>query len=108
LESFSEKIKRLIASRKVRISEHGYDEPEEDGLSARAVVSGAADAILIEDYPNFAKGACGLFLQKDLLGEFIHVVWGISKGHDEPAVLVTAYRPDPRKWDQTFRRRLKQ
>ena len=29
----------------------------------------------------------------------------IPKGHRSPAVLVTAYRPDPRKWDENFLRR---
>jgi hypothetical protein len=27
-------------------------------------------------------------------------------GHDSPAVVVTAYRPDPTRWDTTWRRRL--
>lgn len=38
-------------------------------------------------------------------GEPIHVVWGIPAGQDSPAVLVTAYRPDPGKWDETWRGR---
>ena len=28
-----------------------------------------------------------------------------SHGYDEPAVLITAYVPDPLKWDDTFTRR---
>jgi hypothetical protein len=68
LESFSEKVRRLVSSGKVRISEHGYDELSDDGLRAREVVAGL---------------------------------------YDEPAVLVTAYRPDPKKWDRTYRMRLK-
>ena len=35
----------------------------------------------------------------------LHVVWGIPKGHDGPAVLVTAYRPDPKRWNETFTER---
>ncbi len=34
-----------------------------------------------------------------------NTVWGIPKGHDKPAVLVTAYSPDPEKWDEEFLRR---
>jgi hypothetical protein len=37
----------------------------------------------------------------------VHVVWGIPKGYDEPVVMVTAYRPDPKRWDRTYRIRLK-
>ena len=35
----------------------------------------------------------------------VHVVWGIPKGESRPAVLVTAYRPDPDLWDSDFKRR---
>ncbi len=35
----------------------------------------------------------------------VHVVWGVSKGTKTPAVIVTAYRPDPVKWTNDFRRR---
>jgi hypothetical protein len=107
LESFHDKLRRLASEGKIRISEHGYDELAEDGLSARDVVEGLADGILVEDYPEFAKGPCALFLQHDARGNPVHVVWGIPKGYDEPVVLVTAYRPDPKKWDLTYRMRLK-
>jgi hypothetical protein len=35
-------------------------------------------------------------------GRAIHVVWGIPKGFESPAVLVTAYRSDPARWDERF------
>jgi hypothetical protein len=35
----------------------------------------------------------------------IHVVWGIPRDATSPAVLVTAYRPDPERWSDDFRRR---
>jgi len=107
LNSFQDKAKKLIAQGKVRVSEHGYDELAEDELSAREVVSGFSTAILVEEYPDYAKGPCALFLQQDTEGNPVHVVWGIPKDYDEPVVLVTAYRPDPNRWDQDFRKRLK-
>jgi hypothetical protein len=108
LENFQDKVRRLVSVQKVRISEHGYDELAEDGLSAKEVIAGTSEATLIEDYREFPKGPCALFLQKDSTGAPVHVVWGIPKGYDEPVVLVTAYRPNPKNWDETFRRRLKQ
>lgn len=107
MENFQDKVRRLVSQRKVRISEHGYDELADDGLAAREVVGGVEESVLIEEYPDFAKGPCALFLQHDFSGKPVHVVWGIPKGYDEPVVLITAYRPDPKRWDRTYRKRLK-
>ena len=105
MSEFIEKVRALIRAGDVRISEHGYDELAEDGLTAREVLGGIADAVVVEEYPDYPKGPCVLLLQKDRSGVPIHVVWGIPKGHDRPVVLVTAYRPDPARWDQSLTRR---
>ena len=100
-----EQILRLIDRGDVKVSDHGYDELAADGLSARdALVSVRAGAIA-EDYPDYLKGPCVLVLQKDRQGKPIHVVWGIPKGKSSPAVLVTAYRPDPARWEPDLLRR---
>jgi len=95
-------IQQLVKNRDVRISDHGYDELANDGLTAREVISGVVDAVLLEDYPDYNKGASILVLQKTANGEAIHVVWGMPKGYKTPAVLVTAYKPDPKRWNNTF------
>jgi hypothetical protein len=105
LSQFIEKVRALIRAGDVRISEHGYDELAEDGLTAREVLIGVEEALVVEQYLNYAKGPCVLLLQRDRAGAPVHAVWGIPKGHDKPVVLVTAYRPDPGRWDQTYTRR---
>jgi hypothetical protein len=100
-----ERIRELVQEGAVRISEHGYDELSADGIFARDAVDGIAEAILIEDYPEYPKGASVLVLEIDSRNRPIHVVWGIPKGHTSPAVLVTAYRPDPELWDEDLLRR---
>ena len=102
-----QKVQMLASNGEILISEHGYDELVEDGLRAREVIAGIGEAILIEDYPNYHKGPCVLVYQKDKGGSPIHVVWGISKGSTTPAVLITAYRPDPERWTADFMRRKK-
>lgn len=102
-----EKIRQLIERGEVLISDHGYDELAADGLFVKDVISTVAGAIVVEDYPTFAKGPCVLVLQKTLTGDPVHVVWGLPKGSLSPAVLVTAYRPDPKRWESDFLRRKK-
>lgn len=100
-----DRIRKLVAVAEVRISEHGYDELSADDLTVREIVAGITNAKLIEDYPDYPKGPSILVLQHDTAGKPVHVVWGIPKGYTSPAVLVTAYRPDPEKWEPGYLRR---
>jgi len=95
-------IKQLVADGQVRISEQGYDELSEDDIPIREILSGVQMAAVVEDYPQFGKGPAVLVLQFDGSKRPVHVVWGIPKGYSSPAVLVTAYRPDPEKWNGDF------
>ena len=97
-----EQIKKLVTNGGYRISEHGYDELAADGLLAQEIVEGLGKAEIVEVYPNYPKGPCVLALQRDDGGQPVHAVWGIPKGESRPAVLVTAYRPDPDKWTEDF------
>ena len=102
-----EVVKKLVAAGQVRISEHGYDELVEDGIFVRDVIEGIRNAVVVEEYPAFVIGPAVLVLEYDRNGRPIHAVWGIPKGHESPAVLVTAYRPDPKQWGKDFTERKK-
>jgi hypothetical protein len=100
-------IQQLIRQGQVSISDHGYDELAGDRLFVRDIISSVNKAIIIEEYPDYHKGPCVLVLQEDRDGQPVHVVWGIPKGKISPAVLVTAYRLDPKRWDEGYLRRKK-
>ncbi len=95
-------VLELTARNEIRISDHGYDELMADGIYFDEILAGLPRAIIVEDYPNFAKGPAVLLLQLGTDGRPLHVVWGIAKGTQSPAVLVTAYRPDPDRWSDDF------
>lgn len=96
------RIVELVRGGNVQISVHGYDEMAADGILAGEAIEGAVVATVVEDYPDYFKGPCTLVLQRDRGGNPIHVVWGIPRERTSPAVLVTAYRPDPMRWTDDF------
>jgi len=107
MSSFWEQFAALFTAGDVRVSEHGYDALADDGLTVDELLAGAAAAFVVEEYPEYPKGAAVLVLQQTSDGSPIHVVWGVPRGYNRPVVLVTAYRPDRSLWDPTFTRRIR-
>lgn len=79
MSEFVEQVRALIRSGDVRISEHGYDELAEDGFTARELLGGIDEMVVVEEYPDYPKGPCVLVLQKDRTGAPVHDCMGYPK-----------------------------
>jgi Domain of unknown function (DUF4258) len=99
------RVQALVLADDYLVSSHGFDELAKDGILPQDAIAGVVTAIAIEDYPERMRGPSVLALQHDRDGRPIHVVWAVPAGQRRPAVLVTAYRPDPTLWDREFKRR---
>jgi hypothetical protein len=99
------RVQMLVLSGETEVSRHGLQELAADGILLADIVAGIDAAMAIEDYTGFHKGPSVLALQRDGSNRAIHVLWGIAHNTTGPAVLVTAYRPDPRRWSDDFTRR---
>jgi hypothetical protein len=99
------RVKSLATRGEVEVSRHGLRELATRGIVLDDIVDGINAAIVVEDYPDVWKGPSVLVLQRDGEGRPVHIVWGIPRNAESPAVLVTTYRPDPERWSADFMRR---
>ncbi len=99
------RILALVAERGYQFSRHVLKAAADDNILLRDLISGVAFGEVVEDYPDYYAGPCCLVLQSDASGNPIHVLWGIKKDSDGPAIGITCYKPDPSRWETGFRRR---
>lgn len=97
-------VRALVLAGDYIVSRHGFRELANDDIFADDVIAGIRGAVLVEDYPDSRKEPSVLILQSDRHGP-VHVMWGVPKATGRPAMLVTAYRPDPRRWSADFMQR---
>ena len=98
-------VRTAVAAGQVRVSQHATAELDADAITLDEILNTAPSAILVEDYPSASKGPSVLALHRARDGQAVHVVWGLARGTTTPAVLVTAYCPDPDRWTADFMRR---
>ena len=68
-----------------RVSDHGFNELEEDDIVASDLIAGVPAASAVEDYRDRVRGPSVLALQHDAEDRPIHVVWAIPAGRRRPA-----------------------
>ena len=86
----------------MEVTQHGLRELSADKILLDDVVGGVHEAIVVEEYADAKRGPSVLVLQRDRNDNPVHLVWGVPKDTLTPAVLITAYRPDPKRWSADF------
>jgi hypothetical protein len=89
----------IVAIRKsqVRITDHADEEAAEDDLTFDEIYFSVMHGEVIEEYQSDKPHPSCLVMGKNFAGEPIHSVWAYNSGNGW-AVLITVYRPDPKRW----------
>ena len=104
MSSTFEAVRAAISNGAIQVSRHAVRELEADDLLLDEVLDTILNGELIEDYPEALRGPCCLVGGLLQTQEWVHTVWGWDS-ESGIAVLITAYRPDPQKWEGDFRTR---
>ena len=86
-----------IHADRVRITDHADEEAEADHLSFDEIYFSALHGEIIEDYPTDKPYPSCLVLGRTFGGDPVHSVWAFNE-ETGWAVLITVYRPDPKRW----------
>ena len=93
-----------ILSDRVRISDHAYEESEDDQLTFDEVYNSVIHGEIIEEYPDDKPYPSCLILGQTFNADLVHSVWAYNR-QNKWAVVVTVYRPDPKIWINGRKRR---
>ena len=92
-----EDIIEAIRHDRIRITDHADEEAQADGLSLDEVLASVLDGEEIEGYPRDRPYPNCLVYGRTPSSEPVHSVWAYNDENGW-AVLITVYRPDPKRW----------
>ena len=90
-------INQSILHNRVRITDHADEEAHADDLSSDEIYTSVINGEIIEDYPDDKPYPSCLIFGLNDKQEPIHSVWAYNS-KNQWAVLITVYRPDPKRW----------
>lgn len=95
-------LRSLCNDETIFMTQHMYNRCRERGIKYDDIKSAIMSGEIIEQYPDdFPYPSC-LTLGITMVGRYLHVVCGVS---EEQIWIVTAYYPDPDKWETNFKMR---
>lgn len=92
-----EDIIDAIRGNRIRITEHADEESQADQLTFDEVFVSVFQGEIIEDYPDDKPYPSCLVYGETFNKKPVHSVWAYNQ-ENQWAVLITVYRPDPKRW----------
>jgi len=92
-----EAIIESIKANRFRITDHADEEANNDEISLVQAFESIANGEVIERYPEDKPYPSCLIYSRLGNGDPIHTVWAFNPTTNA-SVLITTYRPDPRRW----------
>jgi hypothetical protein len=86
-----------IRHNRIRITDHADEEAQTDRLSFDEIFISVFQGEVIEDYPDDKPYPSCLVYGETFRREPVHSVWAYNQ-ENRWAVLITVYRPDPKRW----------
>jgi hypothetical protein len=93
-----------IKANRLRVTDHADEEAQDDILSFEEIFTSASGGEIIEQYPDDKPYPSCLVLGRNFKNEPIHSVWAYNN-ETKASVLITVYRPDPKKWMEDWKTR---
>lgn len=97
-----ENIKRICNPENIEITLHAAKRLEQRGISIKDVISCILSGEIIEQYPDDYPFPSCLVLGYSIKNQHLHVVIGSNM---ETIWVITAYYPDPHKWEEDYKTR---
>ncbi len=94
-----EKIRMLVRQGDVVWREHAMKRLRERKITRDDVRSAIYNGEIIEDRPDDIPTPCCLILGSNIKGRYLHVICGIL---DDMVYIISAYYPDPERWESDF------
>lgn len=101
-----DRIVDAIRNNRLPITDHADEEAQADKLTFDEIFFSVFQGEIIEDYPRDKPYPSYLIYGDTFTNEPVHSVWAYNEDN-QWAVLITVYRPDPKRWLDWRKRRPK-
>lgn len=95
-----EDIQALCSDQTIFMTQHAHDRCRERGIKYKDLKSAISTGEIIEQYPDDKPYPSCLLLGITVSSKPLHLVCSIGTG---TLWIITAYWPDPQKWDSNFK-----